>query len=112
LIFGKTVVAIRISDSSTSVATITLASTLSQPGLRHGPSTSRSLHSSSRKTVALGSSTPASACTAVVITPSGAWGISTIAAGAGDQQEKIRRSLGVAKLRCSELLVPNTSPKA
>ena len=58
------VVAIRISDSRISVATIVLAMTLSQPGLRHGPRTSRSLHSNTRNTVALGSSTPASACTA------------------------------------------------
>ncbi len=59
---------------------MTLATAFSQGLLTHGPSTARSLHSSSRKTVALGSSTPASACTAVTISPSGALGISTIPA--------------------------------
>ena len=52
------------------------------PGLRHGPSTSGSLQSSSRKTLALGSSTPARAWTDSVITPSGAPGISTMPAAA------------------------------
>ena len=74
--------AIRISDSSISTPTITLATTFSQGGLTHGPSTSRSLQSSSRKTVALGKSTPASACTEVVISPSGAPGINTMPAAA------------------------------
>lgn len=35
----------------------------------HGPSTARSLHSNTRKTVAEGSSTPASACTPWVTRP-------------------------------------------
>ncbi|SHT60386.1 Uncharacterised protein [Mycobacteroides abscessus subsp. abscessus] len=39
-----------------------------------------SLHSNSRNTLALGSSKPARACTAVVMSPSGAFGISTMAA--------------------------------
>jgi len=77
---GNTVVAMRINDSSTSTATITVASAFSHVRLRHGPSTSRSLHSSSKNTLADGRSTPASACTASVITPRGAPGISTIAA--------------------------------
>ncbi len=55
---------------------------LSQRRFTHGPSTSRSLHNSSRNTLALGNSRPASACTAVVINPSGAPGISTMAAAA------------------------------
>ncbi len=49
---------IRISDSSTSTDTTTLATALSHGRLRHGPSTSGSLHSSSRKTLAEGSRTP------------------------------------------------------
>jgi hypothetical protein len=47
------------------------------------------LHSSSRKTVALGRRTPASAWTEVVITPSGAPGISTIAAAPAISPAKI-----------------------
>ncbi len=69
---GNIVLAIRISESSTSTPMITLATAFSHGGFDHGPSTSRSLQSSSRNTVALGSSTPASACTEVVIRPSGA----------------------------------------
>ena len=57
-----------------------MASTFSQRGFTHGPSTSRSLQSSSRNALALGSSTPARAWTAVVIRPSGAPGMSTMAA--------------------------------
>ena len=72
--------AVRIADKITSTPTIAAATALSQLGLVHGPSTAWSLHSSRRKTVALGSSTPARAWTAVVIVPSGAPGISTIAA--------------------------------
>ena len=60
---GNIVLAIRISESSTSTPMITLAIAFSHGGLTQGPSTSRSLQSSSRKTVALGSSTPASAWT-------------------------------------------------
>ncbi len=82
LTFGNIVLAIRIRESSTNTPTITLAIAFSHGELHHGPSTSRSLHSSSRNTVALGSSTPASACTEVVIRPSGACGISTIPAAA------------------------------
>ena len=58
------------------------ATALSHDRFTHGPSTSGSLHNSSRKTLALGSNSPASACTAVVINPSGAPGMSTIAAAA------------------------------
>ena len=81
--------AIRISDSSTSTPMITLAIAFSHGALHHGPSTSRSLHSSSRNTVALGSSTPASACTEVVIRPSGAPGISTMPAAAATISAKL-----------------------
>ena len=80
---------IRISESSTSTDTITLATAFSHGRLRHGPSTSGSLHSSSRNTLADGSSTPASAWTASVITPSGAPGISTIAAAPAIMPAKI-----------------------
>ena len=55
--------------------------------LTHGPSTALSLHSNSRKTVALGSSTPASVCTASVSRPSGLPGISTSAAAARNDAE-------------------------
>ena len=56
------------------------ARALSHLELTQGPRTSRSLHKSSRKTLALGSSSPARAWTLVVISPSGAPGISTSAA--------------------------------
>ena len=76
----KTVVVIRIADSIRSAPTITDETAFSQVLLTHGPSTARSLHSSTANTVALGSMIPASAWTAVVISPSGARGMSTIAA--------------------------------
>jgi hypothetical protein len=57
-----------------------LARTFSQRGFIHGPSTSGSLHSSSRNTLALGSRMPARAWTAVVSRPRGVPGIRTIAA--------------------------------
>ncbi len=68
---GNIVLAIRISESSTSTATITLAIAFNHGGFDHGPNTSRSLQSNSRNTVALGSNTPASACTDVVISRAG-----------------------------------------
>ena len=74
--------AISVPDSMSSVAMMTVATAFSQPGLTHGPRTSGSLHSCSRNTLALGSSSPARACTASVIRPSGACGMSTIAAAA------------------------------
>ena len=77
---GKIVVIVRSVESTTRVPTTSAASAFSQRGLTHGPSTSWSLHGSSRNTVALGRSTPASACTPIVISPSGAPGISTIIA--------------------------------
>ena len=58
--------------------------TLSHLGLTHGPSTSRSLHSSSRKTLADGSRRPARAWTLVVIRPSGASGDQHDAGGSDD----------------------------
>ena len=74
------VVAIRIPESSSRVPTISTATQLSHARLTQGPNTSRSLHNSSRNTLALGNSSPARACTAVVISPSGAPGISTMTA--------------------------------
>ena len=56
------------------------ATALSHGRFTHGPSTSRSLHSKTRNTAADGSSTPASACTPSVISPSGAPGMSTTVA--------------------------------
>src|SRR5215469_2865425 len=76
----NSVVTTSVPDSKSRTPTITPATTLSHRVLVHGPSTSGSLHSNSRNTLALGSSTLASACTAVVSNPSGAPGISTIAA--------------------------------
>ena len=70
----------RISESTSIAPTITPATALSHGLLTHGPSTWRSLHRSTANTVALGSMIPARAWTAVVIRPSGAWGMSTIAA--------------------------------
>ena len=78
---GKTVVAIKMSDSTSRTETITVATALSQGRLTQGPSTALSLHSRTRKTVALGSRTPASAWTAVVMTPSGAPGMRTMRGG-------------------------------
>ena len=66
---GNSVVAIRVPDTSR-VPGIRPAIELSQGRLTQGPNTSRSLHNSSRNTLALGN-TPARACTAVVINPSG-----------------------------------------
>ena len=53
---------------------------LSQRLLTHGPSTALSLQSSSRNTVALGSSTPASVWTALVSSPAARPGVRTSAA--------------------------------
>ncbi len=75
-------VTVRISESRISIPTITLATALSHGGFVHGPSTSRSLQSMSRNSVVIGSTIPHSACTASVITPSGAPGMSTIPAAA------------------------------
>ena len=86
---GKATVATSARDISTSTPMITAAITFSQFGLDHGPSTSVSLQSSSRKTVALGKRTPASACTEVVIRPSGAPGIRTIPAAASTISVKL-----------------------
>src|SRR2546425_214853 len=77
---GTTVDTTRISDSTSIAATITPATPLSHGLLTHGLSTARSLHSSTANTVALGSMIPASAWKAVVISPSGACGMSTMAA--------------------------------
>ncbi len=74
------VVAIRIPDNNSSPLTMMPATMLSQCRLTQGPNTSRSLHRSSKNTLALGRSSPARACTPVVIKPSGAPGISTIVA--------------------------------
>ncbi len=77
---GNMVVAMSIPESSNSTLTMSPDATLSHGRFTQGPKTSRSLHNSTKKTVALGSSNPGSACTPVVINPNGAPGISTIAA--------------------------------
>ena len=58
---GKSVPVTSSADSARKVTVIESAMMFSQRGLTQGPSTARSLHSSSRNTVALGSSTPARA---------------------------------------------------
>ena len=78
--WGNTVVVIKMSDNTNRTETMNVDTTLSQGRLTHGPSTALSLHSSRRKTVALGSRIPARACTAVVMTPRGAPGMSTMVA--------------------------------
>ena len=87
---GNMVAAMRVPDSMSSAAMMTVATTFSQPRLTQGPRTSRSLHSSRRNTLALGSSRPARAWTASVTTPSGAPGISTIPAAAATRAVKDR----------------------
>src|SRR5262249_17914653 len=76
----KSTEAIKIAESTTRTPTTVAPSALVSLPLTQGPSTSRSLHSISRNTVALGSSTPASTCTPTVKSPSGEPGISTTAA--------------------------------
>src|SRR5438093_8517558 len=77
---GATVDTTRIAERTSIAPTITAATALSHGRLTHGPSTWRSLHSRTANTVVLGSMIPAIACTAVVIRPSGAYGIRTMAA--------------------------------
>jgi hypothetical protein len=89
---GNRVVAVRIAERITSTPTIAVVIALSQPGFVHGPSTALSLHSSSRNTAADGSSTPASAWTAVVIVPSGAPGINTLAIATGERRSPAIRT--------------------
>src|SRR5205807_10432788 len=80
LTLGKTVEMTSTSESSKSALTMIVATTFNHGLLTQGPSTARSLYRRTRKTVALGSSVPASAWTAVVMRPSGACGIRPIAA--------------------------------
>src|SRR5437899_3070182 len=77
---GATVETTRTAESTIIVLTIRPATAFSHGRLTHGPSTARSLHSRTAKTVVLGSMIPASAWTAVVMRPSGAYGMSTMAA--------------------------------
>ena len=60
----------------------------------HGPSTALSLHKSRRNTEAEGSSTPARACTTMVMMPKGARGMSTIAPATHDQAAEGRVEAG------------------
>lgn len=74
---GNNTAAVRMTESITSTAiTPPVKRFIARPFV-HGPSTALSLHKSSRNTVALGSSTPASDCTALVNKPSGTPGVST-----------------------------------
>jgi hypothetical protein len=68
---GNSVTAPRIAESMTSTPTMIPATAFSQPELAHGPSTARSLASSSRNTVARGSRMPARAWTPRVTSPRG-----------------------------------------
>ena len=77
---GITVETTSTNDSSSKTLTMKVATMFSHALLTQGPRTARSLQRRTRNTVALGSRMPASACTAVVIRPRGARGISTIAA--------------------------------
>ena len=77
---GKTTDAVSTTDSVIRTAITPEVNTLVMRRFTHGPSTSLSLQSSSRKSVALGSSTPARTWTPSVISPSGEPGISTIVA--------------------------------
>ena len=77
---GNTTETVSTTDIVISRATTAKANTLVPRRLAQGPRTARSLHSSSRNTVADGSSTPASAWTPSMIRPSGAPGMSTMAA--------------------------------
>src|ERR1700736_592945 len=72
---GNMTEAVRMIDNIRRTAITPPVNRLSQRVLTHGPSTALSLHSSSRNTVALGKSTPASVCTALVKSPSGALGV-------------------------------------
>ena len=77
---GNTTEAVSTADSATSTLITTEVNTLVPRRLTQGPRTARSLHSISRNTVAAGSSTPASAWTPSMMRPSGARGMSTMAA--------------------------------
>jgi hypothetical protein len=66
---GNKVVAMSVPDSMSRVAMMKVARALSQRGLTQGPSTSVSLHSSSRNTLALGSSSPARECSTPNMSP-------------------------------------------
>ncbi len=70
----------RTSDIMRSTEMITVESAFSHGRFTQGPSTSLSLQSSSRNTVALGRSTPAKAWTPVVMRPRGAPGMMTMTA--------------------------------
>src|ERR1035437_1713297 len=77
LIDVKSVVIINTNDIIKRMETIMPETMFNHKLFTHGPRTSRSLHNKSRNTVALGSSTPANACTLVVIRPKGAPGMMT-----------------------------------
>ena len=77
---GNSTEAVSTADSEISTEITTEVNMLVRRPLTQGPRTARSLHSSSRNTVAAGSSTPASAWTPSMIRPSGARGMSTMAA--------------------------------
>ena len=96
---GNSVVIVSSADSTSMPATTNDATTLSHRGFAQGPSTVASLHNSNRKTVALGSSTPANACTPTVATPSGAPGIKTIAAATAMHTANVPWKTGASRQR-------------
>ena len=79
----------RIRDSITSTPRINVARMFNHVRFTQGPRTSRSLHRSNRNRLALGSSTPASACTDVVIKPNGAPGTSATPAASTTRAVKL-----------------------
>ena len=80
MIPGITTEVVSTADSAISTVITTEVKMLVRRLLTQGPRTARSLHSSSRNTVAASSSTPASAWTPSMMRPSGARGMSTMAA--------------------------------
>ena len=85
MIAGKSTDAVRMIDSITSAAMTAPVKRFSQRPFTQGPSTALSLQSSSRKTVALGRSTPASVCTALGEQPERRAGGQHDRRGDGDQ---------------------------
>ena len=107
VMFGNSTEAVGATDSATRSATTVRANMVFLRPLTHGPSTARSLHSSSRYTVALGSRWPSQGLNALGRRPSGLPGISTMAAARRSARRRWRRTPWPAGTpRCSECLRP------
>ena len=117
---ASSTLAVKTMDIITRIAMTVDVKRFSFRPFTHGPSTSRSLHSSSRNTVAEGSSTPARVCTPSVIRPSGEPGIRTMVAAtkhdAGrlpDLERQLRRDDAIgaaADAVCAEILTHGHIP--